>query len=213
MEYVAYSRAGKRFAVESNLTNAEAQAVLAEKDGANDFERKLANPKTRLSPKMVAWLHICAIRAITPREVATVTDSFPVTFAMLEKVREDGRKKFPKVRLAIEGQIVQLALSRKGTVNVTDGRRYRENKYFGAIQPGGDFREGRDITPDVRTLLRALELNAPDTVKRYSTGQCCFCNLDLDTRESRTVGYGPVCAKNHGLPWGAIDPDLAILPK
>ncbi len=34
------------------------------------------------------------------------------------------------------------------------------------------------------------------------TGRCCFCDIALDTPESKAVGYGPVCAKNFGLAWG-----------
>ena len=33
--------------------------------------------------------------------------------------------------------------------------------------------------------------------------QCFICGRDLDTPESLTAGYGPVCADKHGLPWGA----------
>jgi hypothetical protein len=32
--------------------------------------------------------------------------------------------------------------------------------------------------------------------------QCFFCGRDLDTPESLAMGYGPVCADKHGLPWG-----------
>lgn len=212
MLYEVTTKAGKTFAVESTLTDAEAQAVLAEKAKASNFEKSLAG-KSKLSPKMRSWLHVLAHWAITPREEPATTDSLPLTIAMLQKVRDDGNKKFPKVRLQIDGQLVQLALSRKGTVNVTDGRAYGVNKYFGAIQPNGALREGRDVTPDVLTLLRAVELNAASAVKRYSTGQCCFCRLELTTLESRTAGYGKTCAKNHSLPWGHIDPELEILPK
>lgn len=31
---------------------------------------------------------------------------------------------------------------------------------------------------------------------------CVFCCRDLSTPESTAVGYGPVCAKTHNLPWG-----------
>lgn len=214
MEYVVWTKAGKRFAVESTLTTIEAQAVLAEKAGASAFEKSLAGKSLhRMTPKMTAWCHVLANWAIAPREEEAATDSFPLTMALLEKVRDDGFKKFPKMILKIEEQVVVMALSRKGTVNVTDGGPYRANKYFGAIQPGGSYREGAAITPDVRTLLHAIEENAADAVKRYSTGKCCFCRKELTTRESRTVGYGQTCAKNHALPWGHIDPDLAELPK
>jgi hypothetical protein len=33
--------------------------------------------------------------------------------------------------------------------------------------------------------------------------QCFICGRDLDTPESLTAGYGPICADKHGLPWGA----------
>jgi hypothetical protein len=32
--------------------------------------------------------------------------------------------------------------------------------------------------------------------------RCCFCSHEIDTPESTLVGYGPVCAKKHDLPWG-----------
>ena len=212
MLYQVTTKARKTFAVDSALTDAEAQAVLADKENASPFEKSLAG-KSRLTPKMRAWLHVLASWAVEPRK-EPVNDSFPLILAMLQKTRDDGNKKFPKVRLQIEGQIVQLGLSQKGTVNVTDGRGYNVNKYFGAIQPNGSFREGKSWTADVSKLLREVEADAVSAVKRYSTGQCCFCRLELTTLESRTAGYGKTCAKNHGgLPWGHIDPELRELPK
>ena len=34
------------------------------------------------------------------------------------------------------------------------------------------------------------------------TGNCCFCGTGLTNDNSTDVGYGPVCAKRWGLPWG-----------
>ncbi len=34
-------------------------------------------------------------------------------------------------------------------------------------------------------------------------GRCCFCSLRIDTPESVTAGFGPICAANRGLAWGA----------
>lgn len=36
----------------------------------------------------------------------------------------------------------------------------------------------------------------------HSTHHCVFCYKSLTTTESTTVGYGPRCAANNGLPWG-----------
>jgi len=33
---------------------------------------------------------------------------------------------------------------------------------------------------------------------------CCFCGRDLDTAESISMGYGPICADKYGLPWGEV---------
>lgn len=32
--------------------------------------------------------------------------------------------------------------------------------------------------------------------------RCCYCNLPLEDERSKQVGYGPICAKHWGLPWG-----------
>jgi len=210
MIYEVTTRAGKRYSESSTLTDAEAQAVLAEKPNASDFEKSLAGKKPeRLSPKMRAWLHVLAIWAITPRE-ETDGESFPNILAMLTHAREAG-KKFPKVKLEIEGQRVVLALSGAGKVNVTDGRGYRVGAWFGAIQPSGAFRQGREYER-VSGILRDLESDPAGVAARHgiATGECCFCSIELTTPESLSVGYGPVCAKKHALPWGEVNPDVTM---
>lgn len=41
-------------------------------------------------------------------------------------------------------------------------------------------------------------------------GVCVFCGLTLTHEASIEVGYGPVCAENHGLPWGHVTPVVAV---
>lgn len=36
----------------------------------------------------------------------------------------------------------------------------------------------------------------------HETHKCVFCHRALSTKESTAVGYGPICAEKHGLPWG-----------
>lgn len=54
--------------------------------------------------------------------------------------------------------------------------------------------------------LIARPLTADEAAKfGHRFGTCVFCAHHLsDDREGRSVevGYGPVCARNHGLPWG-----------
>jgi hypothetical protein len=38
----------------------------------------------------------------------------------------------------------------------------------------------------------------------HSTGKCVFCRQKLTDGRSTSVGYGPTCAENNGLPWGEL---------
>lgn len=207
MEYTVHTRAGKTFTVESDLSTGDAIRVLANKAERSNFERDLIDKRRVLSAKQRAWVHVLASWAQNPRE-DNGGAAFPAIYALLTKAREAG-KKFPKIKLSVDGQRVVLALSGKGKVNVTDGRPYGSNTYFGAIQQDGNFRASRDAG-SVMVTLEALEANPAKVAAQHgvATGNCCFCAKDLTTKESRSVGYGPVCADRHGLPWGAIDPDL-----
>ena len=206
--FTVETRAGKVFTVESNMTDAEAQNVLAGKADASDFERKLAKPDRAMSPKMRAWLHVLATWTITPKAEVSNRESFPNILAMLARARDAG-KKFPKIKLDVDGKPIVLALSRAGKVNVTDGLPYGENVWFGAIQPTGLFHAGREAN-GVLATLHALEADpvAVATQHGVATGNCCFCARELTTRESRSVGYGPVCSEKFGLPWGDVDPEF-----
>ncbi len=207
MQYQVTTKAGKTHTVESDLTDAQAQSVLLDKDRLSDFESSLAS-KRKLTPKMRAWLHVLAQWALNPREEQAASVQFHGILAMLTRAREAG-KKFPKIKPDVGGQRIVLALSGAGKVNVTDGAGFHSGTWFGAIQPSGAFREGREYSR-VSGALEALEADPAGVATQHgvATGECCFCARELTTKESRSVGYGPVCADRFGLPWGAIDPDL-----
>lgn len=208
MQFTVSTRTGKVFTVDSDLTDAEAQEVLATKaPDRDDFAASLAG-KAKLSPKMRAWLHVKAQWLLNPRERAESTDAFPGILGMLTKAREAG-KKYPKIKLSLDGAPVVIYLSRAGKANVTDGGSYGRGTWFGAVQPDGSFREGKDAAR-VLPILRELDADPLKVAAQHgvATGECCFCARELTTKESRSVGYGPVCAERHGLEWGKVDPEL-----
>lgn len=61
-----------------------------------------------------------------------------------------------------------------------------------------------EYTSGLVTKLSAdMKLTAEDAAKFGSLyGRCVFCSQQLNDERSIVVGYGPVCAENHGLPWG-----------
>ena len=75
-------------------------------------------------------------------------------------------------------------------------------KYAKVFNPGlkkWDY-VGREPLKDLRedTLLTAEQ--AAEFGHLY--GMCVYCGRGLTDERSIAVGYGPICAENHGLPWG-----------
>jgi hypothetical protein len=208
MNYSVTTKAGKVFTVESNLTDEQAQDVLFNKDSVSEFESNLIHAK-RLSPKMRSWLHVLAHWAQNPkRSEGGSRIDLSAIHALLQHARDAGNQ-WPKIYLKVDNDPVVLAINAKGKVNITDGRRFGENTWYGAIQTDGWFNTNR-ATPKIVELLEALNADPAKVASQHgvATDYCCFCNIVLKTKESRSVGYGPICAGKFGLPWGEIDPEL-----
>jgi len=95
-----------------------------------------------------------------------------------------------------------------GDVHVHEGRYYRIHE---SQRTGGQYACVFDpATGRFEYAKGAIRLCTPAnkaTAEQAATfghlyHQCVFCARRLDTPESTAVGYGPVCAENHGLPWG-----------
>jgi hypothetical protein len=122
--------------------------------------------------------------------------------------------KYPKITLQLpSGQPLQLSLAGQnskapGTINLTDGGSFGYNKWYGRVTPEGTWDPGPKVDEALKndlTSILAKLANAPArTAAAYGklTGNCCFCATPLTNENSTHVGYGPVCAKRWGLPWG-----------
>lgn len=178
----------------------------------NEFARSLVAACENVrgpSLKQAAWAHKMATEVITPRppRVELDADLRPVV-DMLQRAA-DAQKRAPNIVLERDGQRVQLRLagersSQPGAVNVTDGRPYGQNQWFGRINPDGRFTASRTCTPVVRQLLLDLAADPAAVAGQHgvATGSCCFCSRELSDKRSRSVGYGQTCAGKFGLPWG-----------
>jgi len=61
------------------------------------------------------------------------------------------------------------------------------------------------MTDDVKNLIQDFSMD-PARVARACAGllgACSYCGQRLTDDTSKAMGYGPVCAKHYGLPWGA----------
>jgi hypothetical protein len=132
-------------------------------------------------------------------------------FAIMAKARESGIE-FPKLRFEPqEGQrlVVSVAgASSKlpGTLNLTDGKPFGQNVWFGRVNLDGSIMQSKSWQPWVGEILDGFAKDPAGFAGAYGkkTGRCCFCGRHLETKESVAVGYGPICASKFGLPWGDV---------
>lgn len=118
------------------------------------------------------------------------------------------QKRAPRIVLERDGMTVVLlragAKSRyEGDVQVVGPGSFHDRRYYGRIQRDGTYIPSRP-SDRVDALLEALADDPTAVAAQHgvATGSCCFCAKPLSTKESRSVGYGPICAEKFGLPWG-----------
>jgi hypothetical protein len=190
-----------------------AKLPLKDQDFAASLLEQLER-KGKLSEKQWFWVDTLAARiSAGPAEPVTQeVGDFAGVIALFQKARRHLR--YPRIWLQLaDGRPLALALagpnsSRAGWVNMTDGRPFGQNLFYGRVSPAGHWEMGQaidEIVGDrVAELLHRLAAEPEQVAASYGklTGCCCFCTSQLSDPKSTEVGYGPVCAKRWGLPWG-----------
>lgn len=168
-------------------------------------------------PEMRDWniMPVAELRPKAPRhqlaETVGLADMRGVV-QLLETASQHLR--FPKLQLVFgDGLPLRISIAgprskTPGYLMLTDGARYPDNRFYGRISPEGVlelYRDGERVREPLFGLLQRLADKPAEVAAEYGrmTGHCCFCRLPLKDERSTAVGYGPVCAENYGLPWGA----------
>lgn len=166
------------------------------------------------SEKQAYWINRLADRATSPapEREKTALGNFAGIKGLFDKARRhlkrpaivlgwhDGQEHIHELRLSLASERARVP----GSVNVVGDP---SGTWFGRILADGAFEHSpRDTTPpEVTDLLTRFACDPAGVAAEHGklTGKCCFCNLPLTNDRSTAVGYGPTCAKNYGLPWGA----------
>jgi len=210
----------------TSLNDHEAFKALAGK--SSDFAKSLygdADPNSSsskgLTYEMWLWAHILANEPEKKKGPFLAFEDAPLTKLVEHFDRASGVLKFPKVSLENEDGL-KLRLSRAGSrakvpgsINLTDGKPYGENEWYGRVLKTGVVETSRAFNEGIKALLAAFN-DDPAKVAKTSgllTGNCCFCRKPLTTGESLTAGYGPICADKYALPWGEVDPGVRNLDR
>lgn len=169
--------------------------------------------KGYLSHKQWYWVD----RLATPRPVEQLP-SFAGVLELFARARE--HLKYPKIALRLGEQPIRLHVAGErsryaGSVQITDGTGFG-GKYFGRVDPNGVATLSNRFLPGeskagLVALLSELAARPAEVAAEYGrlTGNCCFCSRALSDERSTEVGYGPICAENYGLPWGAKEVPVA----
>jgi hypothetical protein len=192
---------GHEIVFESDLTDEAAFGLLG-RHKPSPFITSLLNTKV-LSAKQLAWVHRLACDTLDFLEGAPAAQKKPreepIELANIVGLFEKASEKLKSPKIALQHfSLVRLDMVVMIKINATDG-------VYGFI----DMRSMalRQVGPVNQTILGELkELNANPaayvTAYGVMTGNCCFCRHGLQESKSLAMGYGPVCARNYGLPWG-----------
>jgi hypothetical protein len=162
-----------------------------------------------LSDKQWPWVKKLSDRLTAPpTETSTATLGDTAALKALFD-RAAAKIKFPKIQFSEPGRADLLKLYVAGprakvpgsfTV-VTSGS---ERAYVGRITADGSWHPGASAGSSVASVLSRLLADPvgflADNGKQL--GSCCYCAIELTDDRSIAAGYGPVCAKKWGLPWG-----------
>jgi hypothetical protein len=140
------------------------------------------------------------------RESVGTANLVPV-IEFITEARERGLK-FPKLRVLDADGKSELALGLTGERSKVPGSVTvnRDGEYLGLVRPTGEAFGAWDA-PELfdAELIAHLLLVAREPAKAAKdfaalSGSCSFCGTKITDEGSVEVGYGPVCAKNWGLP-------------
>ena len=159
-----------------------------------------------LSSGQMNWIGVLTDRALGLEEVPTNTEvgNLEGLVELFEAALENAKR--PKIVLTSAGQKIKLTVAGPkskyhGCIMITDGGPYGDNKWFGTVNPiDGTWLPSKSTTEEeiviIRRVLQAFATNPHKAAMTYGKQQssCCFCAKALDTKESVTAGYGPVCA-------------------
>lgn len=182
-------------------------AWLARKANSSEFARSLLDGVVKygqLTPKQLA-----AVDNILAKDADREKAPAPVGNLNLGDVR----KRFalakqagiqrPKINLGdLVFSMAGDGSKNPGMIYVKGGTAY-EAPYYGKVDQNGDFFPARSLDGEVQQRIVSVGQDVLSAARAHGAqhGKCCFCNRALNTNESVSMGYGPICAEKYNLPW------------
>lgn len=174
----------------------------------SQFVSDMAN-KELVSEKQHYWVRKLISEACPPPLESEVKLNMSNVQALFDIARKNGKDSKLSVRLATNTAHIVLTAARShsrnpGAIYIKDSNRPFGEDYLGKIAPNGDVFPNAKCTQAVLDLITDFAENPEIIAAKYGklTDRCSFCGLELTDSRSVIVGYGPICARKWGLPWG-----------
>jgi hypothetical protein len=186
------------------LAEVASKGFLGERD--TDFAEGLVNAyraRHVLSAKQVYWARRL-LRIAAVGDSPTKLEDVSKLTQMLKKA--SGKLKQVRFTITVNGAEYTFSLAKPNSTNPGYIYVKKFGDYIGKISPNNDFTLSNGGNADRDNILEFSADPAKFAAAHgHTTGSCCFCNYKLTTKESLSVGYGPTCAHNYGLPWGKVE--------
>lgn len=169
-----------------------------------------------LSEKQAFWVNKLTEQARNPMPALA-----PIAIGSMSGIislfdRAKAHLKFPAIILSCTAGTLRINVASAqskfpGSINVTaferdptTGRR----DWYGRVYRDGRYEPSGKAGPSLSVIAARLiefAMNPARVAAEHGrlTGRCCFCNIALSDARSTDVGYGKICAKRYGLPWGS----------
>lgn len=157
-----------------------------------------------LSPKQWEWVSNLHARL---EEAEPLYGDFDAILVMFRLAGEHLKR--PKIRLITEeNEYVMLSFNvEKQEVDIYTGgwAHHGRRRFVGWVKEDKLVPYTIDrLTPSIKLTLQEFSLNPQQVAQTMAQriGGCMYCGQALTDPESKTRGYGPVCAEHFHLPWG-----------
>lgn len=182
----------------------------------------IAAQRGHLEPSSKGWRVKCAVPCQPvaldkrPQSARAAVGGLEGILALFERAKR--HLKFPAIVLSVPGTLLTIRINVAGerarvpgSLTVVDAEKPADGgqrDWLGRVFIDGTFAPSGQGMIFMPALLDRLRQFAADPAKVAGEdgrlhGRCCFCRLPLSDERSTIVGYGPKCAQNYDLPWGA----------